>query len=526
MKIRVKGAELKKVDIDFLSLVHRGANRAPFKVIKADEAGVAALQDKTGLLSSVQKFFHIAEPAAKVVAIFVEKSALLKAAPNLADAGFKLDNHVDQDDCIVFKQDGFDDAEQVIIIKSEGTLAFAVSGVEPYADLFCGQLSFDPSVAQTGMYPGLNEAMKAMQVSMNVAKDESGDVLKAFHVYAAQIRKSIPEAVWTFEASQRGFGSATTGDKSEIAKTATLLAETILKAAKGGKSGGAQDQASSATGSSSDQENQNSSTSSSLAGSSDDSPDDDASRKAKLAKANGDDSMSKTAEQIAVEKAAADAAAAKVTKGIRPIVFKNADGTEYHQAISVKGLVVKYTPGAKIPDGHTTMTEEWEQDGSNGNFGNEDGQGQGKAKASEEANNEVNHTGAGGDRGNMDGSSPAGSIKKEDLDALIKAVGELPTIVQGIAKSVSEQGETLKALVGRVDTVEKTATTAIKKADSSVVHVGTDYDSALESMGGNRRVVKNDTRTPEMVRKAQYPEDLWGGGILGILEQHKVGESA
>lgn len=497
MKIRVAGAELKKVDIDFLSLVHRGANRSPFKVIKAEDAATQSLQEKTGLLTSVQKFFHIASPASQVVAVFVEKSALAKAAPNLADAGFDLKNHIDQEDCIVFKQAGFDDAEQVVIIKSEGTIAFAVSGVEPYADLFCGQLSFDKSVAETGFYPGLNEAMKAMQVSMNVAKDETGDVLKAFHSYAAQIKKAVPESVWAFEALQRGFGGVTTGDKSEIAKAATTLVEGILKAV-----GDPQDPDGDGD---------------------DDSLDDEASRKAELAKTNGDDSMSKTAEQIAVEKAATEAAAAAaakvVTKGIRPIVFKNADGTEYHQAVSAKGLVVKYTAGAKIPEGHTTMTEEWVQDEQNGPATNT-----GLPAEPDTANNLVEHTGAGGDRGNMDGDSPAGSIKKADLDALIKAVGELPTIVAGIAKSVGEQSETLKVLTGRLDTVEKTAVTTIRKADKSVVHVGTDYDSALESMGGNRRAVeKKDTRTPEQIRKAEYPDSLWTG-TLGIIEQHRVGE--
>jgi hypothetical protein len=526
MKIRVKGAELKKVDIDFLSLVHRGANRAPFKVIKAEDGAIAALQEKTGLIGSVQKFFHIAEPAAQVVAVFVQKEALAKAAPNLADAGFDLNNHEVQEDCIVFKQAGFDEAEQVIILKSEGTIAFAVSGVEPYADVFCGNLSFDPSVADTGFYPGLNEAMKAMQMSMNVAKTDSGEVLKAFHSYAAQIKKAIPESVFKFESLQRGFGGATTGDSSEIAKAATALVDTIIKDAKDGDAK-VKDEADKTAASSETGENENATQSSELPGDKDDAPDDEASRKAKLAKTTGDESMSKTAEQIAVEKAAADkAAAATVKKSVRPIVFKNADGSEYHQAVSPEGLVMKYTAGAKIPEGHTTMTEPWDQDGALGGTNNGNGQGQGKAQADEDANNEVRNTGAGGDRGNMDGDSPVGSIKKEDLDALLKAVGDLPALVAGIAKSVGEQGETLKTMTGRLAAVEKTATTAVQKAEKTVVHVGTDYDSAFENLGGGRRrgsVEKADARTPEMIRKAEYPDSLWGK-TLGIIEQHRVGE--
>lgn len=512
MKIRVKGAELKKVDIDFLSLVHRGANRAPFKVIKAEDAAANSLQAKTGLLGSVQKFFSIADPTAKVVAVFVNKAALAKTAPNLADAGFILTDHVDQDDAIVFKQDGFNEAEQVIVIKSEENVAFAVSGIEPYADVFNGQLNFDDSVAKTGFYPGLNEAMKSLQVAMNVSKTEPNDLLKSFHAYTAQIKKAIPESVFKFESLQRGFAGATNGDVSEIAKQATVLVGEILKAApkaKGSETDGVQDQASSATGSSSSQENQNSSTSSSLPGSEDDSPDDE-------------DSSRSTAKKVdATETGMTDKT---VKKGIRPIVFKDDKGVEFHQAVSPEGLVMKYTAGAKIPEGHTTMTEQWDQDPALGGTNNGNGQGQGKAKASESADNEVEHTGAGGDRGNMDGKSPAGSIKKEDLDALITAVGDLPTLVAGIAKSVSEQSEMLKGLTTRLETVEKTATTAIKKADRSVVHVGANYDSAMENLGGRRPVAKQE-RTREQIAKAQYPEDLWTqGSPLGIIDQHRIGE--
>lgn len=532
MKIKMKGSELKKVDIEFLSLVKRGANRAPFKVVKAEDGGVAA--EKTGLIGAVQKFFAMAEPAPAVVAVFVEKSALSRSLPNLADAGFSLNSYDLQDDCVVFKQEGFEDAEQVVMLKSEATVGFAVANVGGYADLFSGRLDFDPSVAATGFYPGKNEAMKALQIAMNVEKSDTSETLRSFAAYTAQLTKAIPESVWKFESLQRGFGGDTNGSivdgeggsvkvLSELAKAATELAGTIAKAMNGGKEGGAQDQAQAQTNSTTSESDENSSTSE-LAGSSDDSTDDEAAKKAKMAKgandttssetvgedkarkANGTDTSGSTSEEEKMSKAAEGS----VTKGIRPIIFKDAEGKEFIQAVAPNGLVQKYTPGAKIPEGHTTMTEEWEQNGSNGNFGNENGQGKGKAAASESADDELNHTGAGG-------------LKKSELETVIKSLATLPDLVSTLAKTIETQGEQLKKTGERLDAIEKTATVALAKADKTVVHVGTNYDSAYENLGGGRRPVAKAARTAEQIRKAEYPDELWSNGVLGALETHIPG---
>jgi hypothetical protein len=541
MKVKMKGSELKKVDIEFLSLVKRGANRAPFKVIKAEDGGTV---EKTGLVGAVTKFFQMSDPAAKVVAVFVEKSALAKAASNLAEAGFTLDDYEMQDDCVVFKQEGFDDAREVIMVKSEATIGFAVANVGKFADVFCGSLSFDPSVEQTGFYPGPNEAMKAMQVAINVEKADSTETLDAFHAYSKQITKALPNAIAKFEAAQRGFGSGTT-DSSEVAKAASAIAELILKDPHPGRKG-AKDQAEAQTGSSSDAENQNpgGSTTSELPGNADDSPDDENQRKASAAKANQggktikeDQTMTKAAEASSsstsstttseVEKAGKGASSSSSSsstttsedgkynfnKTAKPVVVKSG-GKEFHLAVNTAtGAVIKYTPGAKIPEGHTTMTEEWEQEGSNGdkNF-NTDGNNKGKsADPGTQADNELKHTGAGG-------------LKKEDLEALVTTMQTLPGLVEALAKSIAAQGEVLKAQNTRLEAVEKTAAGAVKKAEEkTVVHIGTNYDSAYENLGGGaKRVVKGETRTREQVAKAQFPERVWEGA-LGALESHIPG---
>ncbi len=551
MKIKMKGSELKKVDIEFLSLVKRGANRAPFKVVKAEDQVAASLTQKTGLVGAVQKFFQLSEPSPSVVAVFVEKSALDRTLPNLADAGFKLDKHELMDDCVVFKQDGFDAAEEVIMLKSEKTVGFAIANVTKFADLFCGDLAFDPSVADSGFYPGLNAAMGALQATMgeHLAKGESSDaenMIAAYQNYSKQVVKALPSELWKFESLQRGFGSDTTDmnvtgevvvkTPTEVAKAAAALAQTLTKAFNGGKKGGVQQQAQDQTMSSSEGSDQNSSTSE-LAGSSDDSPDDNAQRSAQMAKgatdttssetvgedaarkANGTDTSGTTSEEDKMSKAAKTIkdgldegdSAPKVTKSYRPKLFKEADGTEYVQAIDHKtGMIEKYQPGAKIPEGKTTMTEEWEQHGSNGNFGNEDGQGKGKAYASESADYELSHTGAGG-------------MKKSEIEAILKSLSTLPELVINLAKTVEKQGEELKKTQEKLTAVEKTATTAVSKADRTVVHVSPVHDAAYENLGGGQRQTRvTSNRTAAQVAKAEYPDDVWKGA-LGAIEQHRRG---
>jgi len=510
MKIKMQGSELKKVDIEFLSLVRRGANRAPFKVIKAEDGGVTG---DRGMLGAVTKFFQMSEPVARVVAVFVDNQALAKAAPNLADAGFDLSAHETVDGCTLFKFEGFDTAKEVIMVKSEPSIGFAVANVGAFADTFCGSLSFDPSVAQTGFYPGPNEAMKAMQVAVNVEKADSTNTLDAFHAYTKSIAKALPQAIAKFEAAQRGFGGGTT-EITEVAKAASVLAAAILKDAHPGR-GGVKEEAKAQAGSSSDGENGNSSTTTSeLPGSSDDSPDDEAQKKAAMAK-TGDGNMALTAEELA--KKAKEASTTSTTsstseeynfnKSAKPIVVKGSDGTLFNLAVSKDGKIVKYTAGAKIPEGHTTMTEEWEQKGSDGdsNF-NTDGNNKGKsADPDTKADNELMHTGAGG-------------LKKEDFDAGMQT---LTSLVTALAKSVEAQGEVIKAQATRLEAVEKTAATAVKKADDkAVVHVTPNYDSAFESLGHRRMAKAAERRTPAQIAKAEYPDSLWEGTMSAF--DHRI----
>lgn len=555
MKIKMQGSELRKVDIEFLSLVKRGANRAPFKVVKSEGGGI------TG---AVRKYFQMGDANPSVVAVFVEQDALERTVPNLAKAGFDISKgELLEEGAMLFKQVGFEDCKAVVMVKSEKSVGFAVANVAKYADCFAGSLSFDENVAQSGFYPGLNTAIGALQSTIcNILSDsdDGGEALsqvqgeiKAFADYVTQMLKALPEEVWKFETLQRGFGSGTVVPNAEVA----AQVEAVLKAAgKGGKQGGVRDQAKVQTDSSSAAENANqqasttSTTSSEMPGSQDDSPDDENARKERMSKAAAATTSTSTTEakrqNEGIAKDANGQACSSTTtssseqpgtsstttsssempppkkKGVKKddkgnvvkdtngnVVFMDDKGDYIAALRKSDGKVVKYTPGAKIPEGHTTLTEEWEQDERNGE-GNS--QGQGKAKSSETADNELHHTGAGG-------------LRKEDVAEMLKAAfAPVAQSFTDLSKTVTDMATVQKKQGERLDGIEKTAREAVTKAERTVVHVGANYDSARESLGGGQaRRVSTDARTPEQIRKAEYPDSLWAGS-LGAIERHRVGE--
>jgi hypothetical protein len=157
------------------------------------------------------------------------------------------------------------------------------------------------------------------------------------------------------------------------------------------------------------------------------------------------------------------------------------------------------------------MTEEWVQDERNGE-GNS--QGQGKAKSSESADDELHHTGAGG-------------LKKEDIAEMLKsAFTPMADSFKTLSAQVAAQGETLKKQGEQIAAVNKTATEAVTKADRTVVHVQPNYDSARENLGGGAlraQTVRKSAGRVSNVSKAEYPDTMWLG-LLGPMERHVVGE--
>ena len=124
-KLTLDVKELTNPELNFVSLVKRGANRIPFKIVKEDPAEMLDL-DKIGrrLFSKEQ-----APTAPTVTAALVRKGAdLEQIKARLTAAGLSVEDMVEKGELLVFNQPGGTTAEDAVI-KLDDDLALAVSGL-------------------------------------------------------------------------------------------------------------------------------------------------------------------------------------------------------------------------------------------------------------------------------------------------------------------------------------------------------------------------------------------------------------
>ena len=106
---KIKASKLQNAEVTHISLVDRGANRIPFKIIKEDKQEKSMFNLSTIFKSDGKKVEAKKEETLKISAIAIKKSdatddimAVLKAE------GFNVDLAIDQDDSIIYKQEEFD----------------------------------------------------------------------------------------------------------------------------------------------------------------------------------------------------------------------------------------------------------------------------------------------------------------------------------------------------------------------------------------------------------------------------------
>jgi hypothetical protein len=504
MKVLVKGSELTNADINFISLVKRGANRSPFKVIKADD------DPDTSIVGAVKGLFRMSEPDPTVVAVFVKKENYDTVKEHLEKSGFNIKDASESDDVVLVKQEGFADCKQALMLQLSPNVVMAIGNIAKHAETFNGSMEFDSEVKQTGFYPGISKSTDALRDTLfAIATDEvnktdiSGRMQMACDAcgkYLSEISKALPPEVWKFESLRRGVGSSTVAEVDKTDGAAT----------NGGVKGGIQDLARKQADPNFRAPDESDALSkkdgnmdkSKTGDGKDDNWDDDADcvkKNALIAK--------RDAAVVALNKAHTDliVAGATVKKDSKPadddgvkkaqavVKTATADLAAVNETITKRDVIMKGKGG--IPVGKPTMTEEQAQDAA---LTYTTG-----PKSDEAANAELQHTGAGGLK-----KTEVNNEIKEMLEGIAKSVGDLSTAVKAQGVELTKTGE-------RIAVVEKAAATAIQKADNTSIHIGTNYDSAYEALGGGVR--KGDGSQP--IRKSA--EDIWkDGSPLGVIERH------
>ena len=227
MRIKVPANKLEDVEVDFISLVERGANRIPFRIIKAQEKGTMIN------LSNIRNFLAKKDAAKKAeLFAFVLPKALAdneRVTKAMADAGAKVDKRTEKDDTVILQQIDGEAGDKAVILKMSDQVAVIFKA-------FMGHMSsstdFDEIVKSQGFYPGFGMATESLYTAVrNILMDEDvkspadavqkvDEALDSYHSYVVGLLSEVPQTAFKIEKAVA----------DELAKIAKEEAELKAKA--------------------------------------------------------------------------------------------------------------------------------------------------------------------------------------------------------------------------------------------------------------------------------------------------------
>lgn len=165
--IKLQATKMTDASVSFISLVNRGANRIPFKIVKMEKdmsKPFAGLD--LGAVFRTAKADKGAKPA--VVAVACMKGDHLEALKTkLVEAGFTVENMVEKEDgSVLFTQDGvvLKDDDQHTIVRLNDDVLLVTKGFNPYNMDYVNDdaVSFADKCAAQGFYPGVSSMLDTM----------------------------------------------------------------------------------------------------------------------------------------------------------------------------------------------------------------------------------------------------------------------------------------------------------------------------------------------------------------------------
>lgn len=211
--IRVEAGEMLDADVEFISLVPRGANRAPFKVLKSEEKGMKHVLglDLTKVLSRAKK----ADTRPEMVAVAVVKGEGEAMKAVLEAAGIPVTSIIVDDeqgaDILALKEDT--DFADVVAFKLQEGLVAVVANVTKSVKkmaLWADTSDFGTNMAQMGFMPTARLATDVLLETLwnIVASNQDAASMKTriqaaladFSAYVADLAVTLPETVFKLES--------------------------------------------------------------------------------------------------------------------------------------------------------------------------------------------------------------------------------------------------------------------------------------------------------------------------------------
>lgn len=176
-QITLKATEMKDAKVSFISLVERGANRIPFKIIKEDAA--MSHPNKGFDLSTMRGLFtqKAEEVQAEILGVIAMKDdSLTSVQSQFEEIGFSVEGREEMDDgSVVFKQGDMTGTDCLVRVNDHSVLA--VKGFRPYLmsmDMSDGS-SFSEVCKSQGFFPGIGTLVDVMRSSIISVAEKSED---------------------------------------------------------------------------------------------------------------------------------------------------------------------------------------------------------------------------------------------------------------------------------------------------------------------------------------------------------------
>ena len=194
-KVIIQARELSEMDVNIISLVKRGANRIPFRIVKSD--------GETTMNLSNLFVWKQAPQLPAVVAVVLAKSANQEVYTKaLAEGGFEVDHVTEgENETVTLMFTKSDEMTDAIALKISNDAALIVVGVEKGLLAFPDSNSFIENITKAGFAPSyhianeiLNDTVGNIIFSEGDAEETKTAVSKSisdFGGYIEAIRSTI-----------------------------------------------------------------------------------------------------------------------------------------------------------------------------------------------------------------------------------------------------------------------------------------------------------------------------------------------
>jgi len=183
-KVIIQARELSEMDVNIISLVKRGANRIPFRIVKSDG-------ESTMNISNL--FVWKQEPQLPaVVACVLAKTANHDAYTKaLNEGGFEVDHvNIAEDETVTLMFTKSDEMEDAVALKISDDAALIVVGVEKGLLSFPDSNSFIENITKAGFAPSYHIANEILNETVGNIIFSEGD--------AAETKEAVSKAISDF----------------------------------------------------------------------------------------------------------------------------------------------------------------------------------------------------------------------------------------------------------------------------------------------------------------------------------------